>query len=176
MVSFCLPLFRKPSQKSKQSLLLCPCFCQIPVFTLPMSELSTCQAAQHSCIFISGTHLGFKTSNFGDLCSATNANHLGEILFHYGQCWLTGDIGCVNMQQFRFMVKHRRKQAPRLAALSQHTHSFFVCLFVLIFFKYNLLPNWLTYNTQCSSQQVPSSVPIIHFPLSLTPINPVLCI
>ena len=31
------------------------------------------------------------------------------------------------------------------------------------------MSNWFPYSTQCSSQQVPSSLPITHFPLSLTP-------
>ena len=33
----------------------------------------------------------------------------------------------------------------------------------------------LTYNTQCSSQQVPSSMPTTHFPLSPTPHQPSVC-
>ena len=43
------------------------------------------------------------------------------------------------------------------------------------YFKYNLLSNWFLYNTQCSSLQVPSSMPIIHFLLSLTPHQPSVC-
>ena len=42
------------------------------------------------------------------------------------------------------------------------------CFF--FFIKYNLLSNWLPHSTQCSSQQVPSSLPIPHLPLP--PIHP----
>ena len=65
-------------------------------------------------------------------------------------------------------------------------------LILFLFFKYNLLSSWLTYsvysvllvlgvdsrdssltyNTQCSSQQVPSSMPITHFPSPLHPPPP----
>ena len=59
-------------------------------------------------------------------------------------------------------------------------NSLFVCLFVCfflsffldpkgfiyLFIKYNLSSNWFPYNTQGSSQQVPSWMPITHLPLS----------
>ena len=41
-------------------------------------------------------------------------------------------------------------------------------LYLFFNIKYNLLSNWFPYNTQRSSQQVPSSMPITHFPLSPT--------
>ena len=44
-----LPLFRKSSQ-NKQSPSFVPGFCQIPAFTLPVSELFACQVVQYSCI------------------------------------------------------------------------------------------------------------------------------
>ena len=34
------------------------------------------------------------------------------------------------------------------------------------------MSNWFPYNTQCSSQQMPSSMPITHFPLSPNPHQP----
>ena len=43
--------------------------------------------------------------------------------------------------------------------------------FSSFFIKYNLLSNWFPYNTQCSPQQVPSSMSITHFPLSPTPLS-----
>ena len=39
----------------------------------------------------------------------------------------------------------------------------------LMFFLVWNLSNWFPYNTQCSSQKVPSSIPIIHPPLPPTP-------
>ena len=46
------------------------------------------------------------------------------------------------------------------------------CILILffLFLWYNLLSNWLTYYIQCSSQQVPSSMPTTHFPLPHHPI------
>ena len=41
--------------------------------------------------------------------------------------------------------------------------------FFFPFFFNNLSSNWFPYNTQRSSQQMPSSVPITHFPLPPTP-------
>ena len=50
-------------------------------------------------------------------------------------------------------------------------YTFFV--WTCIFLIYNLLSDWFPYNTQCSSQQVHSWMPITHFPLSpQPPINP----
>ena len=45
----------------------------------------------------------------------------------------------------------------------------FFLKFFFFFFKYNLSTNWFPYNTQGSSQQVPSSMPITHFPLPPSP-------
>ena len=42
---------------------------------------------------------------------------------------------------------------------------FFIFIFLKYFYiKYNLLSNWFPYNTPCTSQQVPSSIPITHPP------------
>ena len=40
---------------------------------------------------------------------------------------------------------------------------------------WNLLSNWFPYNTQCSSQKVPSSIPIPHPPRPPTPHQPSVC-
>ena len=45
----------------------------------------------------------------------------------------------------------------------------------IIFLIWNLLSHWFPYNTQCSSQQVPSSIAITHPPLPPTPHQPSVC-
>ena len=47
-----------------------------------------------------------------------------------------------------------------------HKHDIPYTDFILFYFLiWNLLSNWLPYNTQCSSQKVPPSISITHFPL-----------
>ena len=48
----------------------------------------------------------------------------------------------------------------------------FFSLYYRYFFIRNSLSNWFPYNSQCSSQQVPSSMPITHFPLPPDPHQP----
>ena len=49
----------------------------------------------------------------------------------------------------------------------------FIYLFFTIFLNiWNLLSNWFPYNSQCSSQKMPFSIPIIHPPLPPTPHQP----
>ena len=68
-----------------------------------------------------------------------------------------------------FWPSQKNNLQPRLPWL-------FLLLLIYFYFciKYNLLSNWFPYNTQCSSQQVPS-MPITHFPLSPTPHQPSVC-
>ena len=53
---------------------------------------------------------------------------------------------------------------------------FLFILFILSFFQYmKFMVKWFAYNTQCSSQKVPSSIPITHPPLPPTPHQPSVC-
>ena len=62
--SSCPLLLRNPSQKSYHPL-LCSLICQMPAFTLSVTESCACQVAQHSHV-LSQVQLGFKTPNFRD--------------------------------------------------------------------------------------------------------------
>ena len=54
-----------------------------------------------------------------------------------------------------------------------HCRVVFHCIYKThLFLIWNLLSNWFPYNTQCSSQQLPSSMNITHFPLLPTPHQP----
>ena len=52
---------------------------------------------------------------------------------------------------------------------------FYLFIYLFTYLILNLLLNWFPYSTQCSSQQVPSSLPITHFPLSPTHHQPAVC-
>ena len=54
--------------KEQKSCVIVPSFHQIPPFTLPASELSTCHVSQYP--FMSELWLGFETPNFGDMYDA----------------------------------------------------------------------------------------------------------
>ena len=61
-------------------------------------------------------------------------------------------------------------QAPRgFSSFYRPNNTLLLFIYTTFSFFLNLLSNWFPYNTQCSSQQVPSSMPITLFPLSPTP-------
>ena len=62
-----LPLFRKPSRKGEQSLLVSQASIRSLPSPLSVSKLSTFPVAQCSCVLHQVCWLAFKTSNFRDL-------------------------------------------------------------------------------------------------------------
>ena len=72
------PVFRKPSQKSNNHFPYVSGFHQNPTFTLPTSEISACQEAQHSSVCLR-QEAGFQNSKVLEICVAwTCTDHLGD--------------------------------------------------------------------------------------------------
>ena len=85
-----------------------PNFCQIPAFTLSLSELCACLATLHSCVLSQAHQLVFKTPNFRDQCGGGSRCTMA----------LSKKSDHMTMQQFQFTVKPSKMSAPRFAALS----------------------------------------------------------
>ena len=97
--------------------------------------------------------------------------YMGAILLNLAHCVPQMDIHMAKT----YLCGHcwKRQNRPRLWPFNSLPQWPMIILF--FFLIWNLLSNWFPYNTQCSSQQVPSSIPITHPRLPPTPHQPSVC-
>ena len=107
-----------------------------------LASLKTSWHAVHTCIIISIFKIGSRPFSAAD---STQETFLGE-------------SNCTSLVAWQSSIHH--------CSGSMKIES---CEFLFFFLIWNLLSSWFPYNTQCSSQQAPSSMPITHFPLPPTP-------
>lgn len=119
-----LSLFRKPSQKNSHPSCVSG-FCQISAFTLSVSELSACQAVQHSHV-LSPARLGFKNPNFRDPPQQHGPTLIlwGRVALPWPGTGLSHKIIVPEHQLGIYGKACSKKPAPRLAALSQSPCSY----------------------------------------------------